>query len=631
MTASLLPWPRAKFFAPNTNFPLAGGKVYTYAAGTNTPLATYTDSSQGVANTNPVILDAQGEASIWLGAGLSYKIDLFDASNVHIAGFPVDNVSDSGSLLRADLANTSNVLLGDALVGVKQPYTGAVATTQHNKNAETISITDFGGLGDGSNDDAVALNAAIAAAGTKGWKIFIPPAPGSGWTFNTMVTINKPGITISGAGTQAGELAPSITPKGVVITQKAGANLDAMIKIIAAGCRLENITLDGNALNQASGTGRGLWVQETTGALPQLSFTILSDFNVTRTRGIGIDCAPVGGGIVDRMQWYSVNVRDTYGTNVSLQDIGDSDFFGLNCGGAFNADAHNLQITTCRRLKFHGGLGDFAGNGIAVNVFQGSELQFFGYQAEAAGKHGWYFDSSSEVDLIGCQARNNGNLDVDVYGGFYFAGTCNNIRVNNCRAWDTATPKTQDYGVVLATTGAGIIQFANCDFADNLTGPINSSAAAFVNKSFVNCRPYESPAVNAYRSGADQSIANNTFVKIQINAEDTDTAGWFDTTNNRFLPLLPGNYTLSWGVDFASAAAGICFSTLYKNGTRNKDGTQLTLNASFGTLTTGTATVQANGTTDYFEVFAYQNSGGAINAQVSSPIYPYFTAVRVAG
>jgi hypothetical protein len=46
--------------------PLAGGQVFTYQAGTNTLLATYTDATLTVPNTNPVILDEYGKAMIWL-------------------------------------------------------------------------------------------------------------------------------------------------------------------------------------------------------------------------------------------------------------------------------------------------------------------------------------------------------------------------------------------------------------------------------------------------------------------------------------------------------------------------------------------------------------------------------------
>lgn len=50
------------------------GKICTYATGTFTPLATYTDNTATVALSNPVVLDASGRANIWFKAGSYYRI-----------------------------------------------------------------------------------------------------------------------------------------------------------------------------------------------------------------------------------------------------------------------------------------------------------------------------------------------------------------------------------------------------------------------------------------------------------------------------------------------------------------------------------------------------------------------------
>lgn len=63
---------------------LAGGKVYTYEAGTSTPLATYTDLAGAVPNANPVILDSAGRASIRLTDGVAYKYIVTDSDDVTI-------------------------------------------------------------------------------------------------------------------------------------------------------------------------------------------------------------------------------------------------------------------------------------------------------------------------------------------------------------------------------------------------------------------------------------------------------------------------------------------------------------------------------------------------------------------
>lgn len=63
--------------------PLAGGKVYTYSAGTTTSKATYTTMAGTVANPNPVILDQSGKAKIFLGDG-SYRLQIKDSNDALI-------------------------------------------------------------------------------------------------------------------------------------------------------------------------------------------------------------------------------------------------------------------------------------------------------------------------------------------------------------------------------------------------------------------------------------------------------------------------------------------------------------------------------------------------------------------
>lgn len=70
--------------------PLVGGKLYTYAAGTTTPLATYSDVDLTTPNANPVILDGAGRATVYLESA-SYKFVLKDSSDVTIR--TQDNVS----------------------------------------------------------------------------------------------------------------------------------------------------------------------------------------------------------------------------------------------------------------------------------------------------------------------------------------------------------------------------------------------------------------------------------------------------------------------------------------------------------------------------------------------------------
>ncbi len=75
MNTALLPVPRIQFSDAN-GVPLAGGFVYSYAAGTSTPLATYQDALGAAANTNPVALGAARSASIWRNRPSTHRAPL---------------------------------------------------------------------------------------------------------------------------------------------------------------------------------------------------------------------------------------------------------------------------------------------------------------------------------------------------------------------------------------------------------------------------------------------------------------------------------------------------------------------------------------------------------------------------
>jgi hypothetical protein len=103
MAGNLAPHFDSQFFDSNGD-PLSGGLVYSYQAGTSTPQATYTDSTLGTPNANPVVLDSAGRAAIWLDPTLSYKFVLQTSAAATIK--TVDNVIGT---LTADAVNTDSL------------------------------------------------------------------------------------------------------------------------------------------------------------------------------------------------------------------------------------------------------------------------------------------------------------------------------------------------------------------------------------------------------------------------------------------------------------------------------------------------------------------------------------------
>jgi len=125
--ANLAPYVFWQNFDNNGN-PLSGGKVYTYEAGTSTPKVTYTDSSESVANANPVTLDSAGRAAIWLGDG-GYKFILKTSADVTVD--TRDNIGGTNSTaFGAQVYDISaNTLVVDTYANALLVCTGTITLT----------------------------------------------------------------------------------------------------------------------------------------------------------------------------------------------------------------------------------------------------------------------------------------------------------------------------------------------------------------------------------------------------------------------------------------------------------------------------------------------------------------------
>jgi hypothetical protein len=205
--AVLSPPPKAQFFDANGE-PLAGGKVFTYAAGTTNPLATYTTSGGGTANANPVILDARGEADIWYTPGVSYKVVLKTAADATI--WTVDNINIAGSMAAQNANNVnitggtigSGVTVNGNITGTASNVTGTVAIANGGTGATSApnARTALGAAASGANTDITSLeqDVAIVATGTIGAdSIGYRGAPQNAQTAAYAPTLNDNGKHIS--------------------------------------------------------------------------------------------------------------------------------------------------------------------------------------------------------------------------------------------------------------------------------------------------------------------------------------------------------------------------------------------------------------------------------------------------
>jgi len=104
-TVNLSPVGNGTTFFGSTGLPLSGGLIYTYQAGSSTPLATYSDNGGSIPNTNPIVLNSAGQtpSEVWMISGYSYKMQIQTSAGVivqtldNLYGIPTSSGGGGGT------------------------------------------------------------------------------------------------------------------------------------------------------------------------------------------------------------------------------------------------------------------------------------------------------------------------------------------------------------------------------------------------------------------------------------------------------------------------------------------------------------------------------------------------------
>jgi hypothetical protein len=629
----------AQFFN-NSGVILSGGLIYSYSAGTTTPLATYTTSSGNTAHTNPIVLDSAGRVpsggEIWTTVTSSYKFVLKDSNGVTIATY--DNLSSP--------VYANNILYNEG-------GANAVDRTLTTKLQEWLSVKDFGAVGDGVTDDTNAFTYALTAA-TANQSVLVPAG-----SYKITGTLNGDFVTfgtvsiIGGYVNYVNNLAASNAAVTMYRTVNSNNSTPGKWVVLTPEGALDTTGTTTQGLQEAidyiTEFGYDLYVYGSPVAPPNFPPPYTS-FNGQEPAIIFLDSAitfyPLQKGVIKILD-VTLNFNSgVTGAAITFDSIiiADIDFSGsqIVCAAATvgvsfnptnylpNDQAAGVVISDCR-IKLCAVVVPAGSTCVLINCtngpFIGVDLNISELNGGAYGvlvnpaTNGFIANKIFVLDahlqtsaamLIGTNATNGvlaygnsielfaqpavGGVGLDIWG------------INNI----IKTTVLSSQGVVATAIKFESSAAQNIVLAGQLQATTLAQDASTAKSNVIQ---YGSDCCSVHLNGVNQSIPNNAVTKVGFNVELFDQMNTYNTTTYRWTPLIPGNGQISANILFSDAlpVGSPIKIAVYKNGAVYKQTADVSGANVAGNSIGISCAVQIESATDYFEIFAFQNSGGARN------------------
>lgn len=545
VTLSLFAGAGAQFF-DNNGVPLTGGKIFTYAAGTTTNQATYTSAFGTTAHSNPIILDSAGRVpsgEIWLTTGIGYKFVVTTSTNVLLNTYdnipssaqpPAANDADSimyeqgylvtagsfvvGKTYRIVSVGTTNFTLIGATtntVGLHFIATGVgtgdgtaeLSQTVETKLRQTVSVKDFGAVGDGVADDTAAIQAAVTAAKN----IIVPTG-----TYKITSTINL--TSDQNIECQADVIFDvSSAPNQTIVFYGAGSFGSTYSLTANAVVGATTLTLtSGDAANFAAND----WIQIYSNTIYDPGFSAAKIGEMVQIASVSSGTitlkSPLAGGDYTTAQ-SAVIRKATFIENTSViggQFIGSSTSTVLHVAVRFDI-AYNCSIYKSRAKFCNGNSFNIRDSlfCIASDIYVEDALATTGYGINWTGT----CQDCKTVNSVFVRCR---HAVTNTSGGI---GLCRRLSYENCTSYDSI-----NNGDAFDTHSNGEdIAFVNCVTYDASANGFNIECGT---ATLIGCK-----AIRSNRSGivlaTNITLTRNRFTAVGCVVDTTDLFYGFNINN----------------------------------------------------------------------------------------------------
>ena len=308
-----------------------GALLDVFQAGTTTRISVFSDSDLSAALSNPVVANSSGVFP-------SVYWDNVQAVRVRVREADGTVLGDADPYFSDGLTSTDLSFI--------QSGTGATSRTVQAKLRDTVSVKDFGAVGDGTTNDTAAIQAAIdAIAAAGGGAVLVPRG-----NYRLQSTLTIPGL-VRLVGEGAGRVAQPVQAASTVFSWYGGAA--EMVRLgwqagVRVGGGIESIRLDGRALATqclsfkdiqqtvvsdivlTGATSAALYMTNTALAADPTGFCTFNGIRISlrggatdSAHGILIEGAGTGVAGVTLCSWRDVRIEHANGDGVRVVQRGD--------------------------------------------------------------------------------------------------------------------------------------------------------------------------------------------------------------------------------------------------------------------------------------------------------------------